>query len=299
MPEPDPQPNPDNSGDPRPPATPARDASPTLSPGPAQPNADANQPLPLNAIWPVKRIDSSEQIQVDQTFGPSTPSTPAARVVRAQNTDNEFIRSALQSVAPEQPTSSHIELITPRAPRPQPSRPAILQRKADLPAQDQVKEMPANANPIGPEENLSVEQPLIPETQQIHAVLPPTQRMVPTEIGLLPSDLWSLIGEPAPTDGIKEQPRSETHPSHPSPNTPPTHIQRTVMIEDRSGEETGRQAEVEAQPSPSGQDAHTNQQPAAPRPGSSEINLEQLAQQVYAEIRTKLQVEWERLRHRL
>ncbi len=278
-----------------------------------------DQPLPLDAIWPVERIDSKLNHPADQSPAPPESASAATRIAKIEQplADAEYIRRALQSVSPEQATDSSVELITPRQPRPgsvrQSEAPRVLQREVEKSGDTQPdgKAEPAKAGTRerSDQANGQIQPEFSPLARSAARQEPPAYTinrgqdqqpyLVPTEIGPLPSDLWPLIGEPVP----QRPPLTESRipaadrqvQSAETASSSQTLIQRAVIIEEIGPEttESGTDSQRTAPPETSERDV-----PPA-RPAAADINLDELAHQVYVEIRTRLQVEWERLRHRL
>jgi hypothetical protein len=154
-------------------------------------------PVPLQQVW-----------QVEEK--PPPPSRPSPEAKAAQpavqrksaggDSVGEEVHSALREVAPGKGTDSSIELVTPRRPRPV-VPPAPIERQVD----DQPPDERPPAPP--PVDHLPAADP----GQQRPAQPAPTAsepHLVPTEIGDLPSDLWSLLGErpPSPSAGSPVMP---------------------------------------------------------------------------------------------
>jgi hypothetical protein len=129
-----------------------------------------------------------------------------------------------------------------------------------------------------------------------------------TPIGLLPADLWELIGQPVPEQMAAEAPTMRTASTDPpvqAQNQPDAQMVRpyapepanrvgaTGWIQREEDAETGDQAAAGA--------TALAAVPAAPAPGTenraaSEPDVEQLARRVYAEVRRRLRQELERMR---
>jgi hypothetical protein len=105
---------------------------------------------------------------------------------------------------------------------------------------------------------------------------PPTE--IATDIGPLPADLWTLVGkEPPPETAVS--PASKPSPQEaPTPAAAPPTVQRAVTIE-----ETAVETETET---------------PSPEPAGDDINVDELAQRVFQELRHRLATEWERARGR-
>ncbi|MGC9466972.1 MAG: hypothetical protein ACP5HS_00135 [Anaerolineae bacterium] len=139
------------------------------------------QPRPLQDVWQVERLPSSESLSSDHLATAPPVSIPPPRRGPGPGLDE-----VLDRVEAGRPTRSSIEVIPPRRPRPEVASrtPGPVQRK-----------------PTEPE---SAEKPLQPESSDVirpHVTLDEQQEVptVATEIGALPADLWELIGEPVPS----------------------------------------------------------------------------------------------------
>ncbi|MFO7681814.1 MAG: hypothetical protein R6X34_17360, partial [Chloroflexota bacterium] len=225
------------------------------------------------SVWPVQIIESPTPPAARPV---SAPTGPLMRQTAPQET-SKAIRQ-LDSVPPGQPTTSSVQYIQPRKPRPQP-----LQRK------------PA------------------PEYSQTDAkaAAPPSDFSTPsdtvaTEIGDLPGDLWRLIGAkpPAmPTARSPEQPpplprfpaapegtereAAQTTAVTQAKAAPPTIIQR---VESEQPPAADLSPTTEAPPSPESEQDEAGQ--------NEEIDINELARQVYGEIKDLMTIEWERTRGR-
>ncbi|MCB0127297.1 MAG: hypothetical protein KDE58_33775, partial [Caldilineaceae bacterium] len=154
--------------------------------------------LPLQDAWPVQRLSpgdgytplSSGKVTPVQR-GPF-PHSETAESVPAQL--NESVLNQLENVQTARPTESSVHVIKPRRPRPRAKR---TQGTADVEANDE-------GSP--PDQGLVQRLLRSPgEAQEQHvdhgkaaqdATVQPS--VVPTEIGPLPADLWSMIGESPP-----------------------------------------------------------------------------------------------------
>ena len=294
------------------------------------------QPVPLQDAWHVERLaarTAAPEPERAQSFVRQSESPYAGAI-------QDRVSRVLNSVAAQKPTSSSIEVVAPRRPRPVPLHGSgRIQRAAanrdSAPAQDQ--------------RHIAV------STQENS--LNDSDGIVDTAIGPLPADLWTLIDEPVPptvrrqsnlprdtamsspgsagpvptvtqmhttnpsateTDNFS-RPFSDTGerintlqkpgrvPSSRSPEpvrpviTPatasvpqqPAHIQR-VAVPERSEDQT---SSVEQSQSRNSTGTETGQEQEQTRTDSG-VDIDDLAQKVYAEVKRKLTVEWERLRTR-
>jgi hypothetical protein len=125
--------------------------------------------------------------------------------------------------------------------------------------------------------------------------------LVPTEIGPLPEDLWNLVGAPTP----------------PVTNAAPTKRPASgevLKLEEQSSlnsasfpasqpGQTGQSPLVQRQANPPEGAAPASSPPATGKgtveeQAGEDINIEELARQVYSELKHRLGLEWERLRRR-
>ncbi|PID86685.1 MAG: hypothetical protein CSB13_03065 [Chloroflexi bacterium] len=236
--------------------------------------------MPLQSAWPVQVIDTPTPPPV--SLPPTAPSRD--RIMRQVTpAEDQQVREQLDNIPPSQASESSVQFIRPRKPRPTPPptpTPAIQREKtAD------------NTPAIAPE--LSSEE------------------TVATEIGDLPSDLWRLIGaEPPP---VSQQPAPTTQPQPPtlSPaaktndlETPPQQMMtpntvQSAFISRSEATQTSDEARIveditpptEAPPAP-------NSEQTEAEPDAAEINMDELARQVYGEIKDRMSIEWERSRGR-
>ncbi len=280
--EPSPQP-----GETLPNATPVRP-----NPNFAQPPAPQSQPpaayeaetqlQPLEAVWQVERVPAA----------PVRPATPAPAAPSAYNPPpvHAEVQRVLQETTPGQPTDSRVETLPPRLPRPSvsaqpPARPS-LQRTPEEPAGPQPAAQPAE--------------------------------VVDTAVGPLPADLWRLIGEKPPTPAavVQTPSRSSSLRSQPevispeplqdlgeieAPGPAPV-LARTQAARSEPPAIGSLQREVDSgggEPAPAAQPAPApGEQPPAQAGKPPEMDIEELSRKVYAEVKNRLSIEWERLRNR-
>ena len=172
---------------------------------------ESQQPLPLEAVWPVQRQDLPG---VPATLSPDRPDAPdqiippvnsstemtsltgseaesAAYIAPAAPAVGPHLQHILQGVATEQPTDSSVEVVPPRRPRPGSVR----------------RSTPTAASPAPP----APDSPPL-QRQSDPAVTPSQQtgqEMVTTDIGPLPGDLWGLLGEDSPEES-RAEPQTST-----------------------------------------------------------------------------------------
>ena len=116
--------------------------------------------------------------------------------------------------------------------------------------------------------------------------------MVPTEIGDLPSDLWTLLGEQPPPPVTKETPAQAS--------AADGEVQRKANGQPaRMLTEVFQAPEIQrVEEAPALQATAAEQAEEAVGEESIEIDLDLLARDVYTEIRRRLQIDWERGRFR-
>ena len=179
--------------------------------------------------------------------------------------------SVMRSANPGQVSDSPIEIIPPRRPRPL-DAPTLIQRA--IPPQKEAKS----------------------QFQQIRSG---EEVSVPTEIGPLPQDLWRLIGQQPP-----QQESAPGSPIHPIVSRTPEKKRSAPKVETpqpRSGDSPKISESFIAPPAPFIQRAEIEGEAASQESGSDEqapeLDTDELARKVYAEIKHRLTTEWERFRN--
>lgn len=263
------------------PAVPPRPAE-GAGTGPQQETAEVAPRPPLEAVWEVERRSPQ----------PEMPAAVQRQPVQSEpSEETEAVRALLSGVRSGRPSDSGIELVLPRRPRPAVRRepapaPAAARRKPAKRREEKELagegEGEAVTRPPGPadtpegtdaiRQEMVSSEPADVSPAQAPAPGPP---LVETEIGPLPGDLWELIG--------KEPPAPEQ--VAPAP----------VAAVQRRPAEAGAAAPVEDVVDDA---APEEAPPAAVAAGESEIDVDELARQVYAQLKRRLVVEWERLRGR-
>jgi hypothetical protein len=238
----------------------------------APPQPEIPPASPLQSVWPVQIIEQPKQ---------TPPAQPAAATPIMRQTApaaDPNLHEQLKNIPLEQATDSSVQFIRPRKPRPQPAAP---------PTQTVQREKAHNSKQ--------------PDTKKAtHAPdLMTSEATVATEIGELPSDLWRLIGAqpptsfkqeastpPAPTaaETINEDTKPTAQPVMQPERMPPTFIQRAESEE--AAADLAPSLEAPAAPSKEGNE--TGQE--------EEVNMDELARQVYSDIKERMTIEWERTR---
>lgn len=246
---------------------------------------------PLQTVWPVQTV---QRVEAPATTPPVLPASPFPAAteppVRPPTPQDFWVEERLATVPPGMPTDSSVPLLRPR--RPRPSRLAAAGADTSV----LMAEMGGTAMP-----------PTIQRQPESEVGL------VPTEIGALPPDLWTLIGQPSPAIAATE---TQAQPG-----------QQTVMAK-RDGEGTTATFPASVQtvtpvpdvpaitaPTPDLSDyiqleegSEASSPAVAPGEGGEvtegkkegeEIDINELARQVYAHIRNQLTIDRERERGRL
>jgi hypothetical protein len=205
-------------------------------------------------------------------------------------------RLPLQAVWPVQQTeATPIETIQPRQPRPVAPPSLSLMRKA------------SGASETAARQNGPVQEGRGIEPEASQAVAEPD--LVETEIGPLPADLWRLLGHTPPKHTTPHMPDVAS--------APPSAHDGTILRRAASGTLQPRPEPslaqgatsliVQREALPPTQPDRANASPTAStaeqvevgpmEPGSTQtLNIDELARRVYAEVRRRLAVEWERVR---
>lgn len=248
---------------------------------------------PLQTVWPVQTVQRETTPPTPLSPEAAPFAVPSEPPVRPPTPQDFWVEERLAAVPPGMPTDSSVPLLRPRRPRPGRATPPVAGVMAGSP-------------------------PLADATT---AVSPTVQRqteaavgLVPTEIGTLPPDLWTLIGQqppevtasrevmaspeamaPAPpmsagspvvqrsADGVA----TAVPPLRDAPTSSPSVLSDYIQLEE--GEEASRPT---AAPGEGGEET-------AEKKENEEIDINELARQVYAHIRNQLTIDKERERGRL
>ncbi len=282
-------------------------------------------PMPLESVWPVERRTTIQSSRGKPVAAPDPHPTQSGPPTLEKPYEDD-IQQYLSDLTPSGKTDSSIDFVTPRRPRPVP----LPEKGGHEPA---VRE--SDTETIARTAQAGATQPETP---------PPAKgpRIIETDIGPLPSDLWELIGDTAPPtfdEGTPEEandtvsatsPTPQANwPSAPSQDSPtmpeirtanaatqlpnPQVVQRT-SIRDQSRQPRTPQTEVSPTPSeapqrPSG-GRGSEQEAQAPPPVSEpeeseapqeesetapDLDMDELARQVYQTIKRRMRVEKDRL----
>ena len=316
-------------------------APPTLTPSPVHPLTPASppagpptidetpssplQPLPLEAVLPVQRQEAeppalppSQEVQLPNglvltELSRTTTPPPGEPLLQRALEEEQPLRQILQDVATDQQSSAAVEFVLPRRPRPVPT---------PAPRPPQVQTKPAEAA-----SGSDMAAPPVPGSTSAEPEEAEPQ-MIQTEIGALPSDLWTLIGQQPPSPPLPpagtttsdaaplvqraiaaaEEPPAVPAPAG-TPTTPqPPTTQRAIATAEAPATTMDVRAPSATQPiidilpplavqrSPINGTSST----AAPQsasedtPAAPPVDISELSRQVYAEIKRRIAIEWER-----
>jgi len=276
--------------------TASSDITASTPPGTEEPSPQSGPPaqqVPLQAVWPVQRMEEHKPLaEFEKRDGQPHISASVSSPEPAVSIENEIppaggevpgvekVKNILRGIASGQPTGSSIEVISPRRPRPAaPSskrQPPVESGKA----QD-INSLRKSPSPVQMRQDGKFDVTPSHPSEQV-----PDPAKVHTGVGPLPADLWRLLGQSPPPD---VEPQAAT--DHDAPVTPVVSAKDDVLVQ--------RQPEAEAVKVRSLQEmetetmAHLDQH----RP-AEKLDTDELACRVYAEIKHRLAVEWERLRGR-
>jgi hypothetical protein len=258
------------------------------------------QSLPLEAVWAVETV---RQPQSRSTFPPvpnesdkpvftreeidrpgESASADQTAVQRAAWRD-EIVRNTLQDVHTAQATGSGIELIPPRRPRPVPA-----------PAGSSETVIESSRPPAEAAQSAMQRQV---DTSPGNEIVEPG--VVPTEIGPLPGDLWNLVGAPTPpvTNAAPQGRPALNEISRWEEQSPVTGADPAASPLGQSGQAQVVQRQV-ASPATAepGSAAPPAGEAASEKQTGDDMDIEELARQVYNELKHRLGLEWERLHRR-
>jgi hypothetical protein len=282
----------------------ADDTPLTALPTTDRPNVAAIEPAaaetleagsPLQAVWPVQMVQRTDAPAfTPPSTAPVSPAaslfpTPTELPVRPPTPQDFWVEERLATVPPGMPTDSSVPLLRPRRPRPE--RPSTSTASViDTPSL--IAETGGTAVP--PVSTIQRQ----PESES------GTVGLVPTEIGALPPDLWTLIGQPLPTMAVQEtqppagQPvvmaKREGDGVSPMPDSP---IASAPDLSDYIQLEGGGEGGAATTAVP-GADGAGGEETEEKKEGEK-VDINELARQVYAQLRGQLMIERERERGRL
>lgn len=336
--------------------------------------------IPLEAAWPVQKKKGQPIQKADKTSWVVQESGKSEHQEMNSNIQSDVqsdiqtvvgvktIQRALKNVGPSQPTSSSIEIITPRRPRPRfkdQGRKTINLKTPDVqkpvsktdkepthPLQDNpspkpnqrtagelseedpdLKEIPGETQPESfPLDSPSMGQSYQPQVKRVQdsgdsasevqigmdeVDSDPDPELVQTDIGQLPVDLWQLLNQDAPPTKKGEDIQTESGPTSINrgsqvmrqmepPKVKTDSPESTDLVEPKIlGSEvssiqrttsTSEHQDVPSETSTTESADETN--PDDETSQSTEPDINELSMHVYAEIKHRLMVEWERKRNR-
>jgi len=175
--------------------------------------------LPLEAVWPVQALQQrpTSAAPVQRMVSETTPEGGSGLGDEAPNIDKQSIREQLKHVKTGQPTDSTVDVVAPRRPRPV--------RRLSAP------ENVAHSAAIQRE---PAAQAMVEES----APATETTRLIETEVGPLPADLWQLIGASPPA---------------PPPTAAPNSVQRETADGEQPSDRVGPVELGNAQPMTEGE----------------------------------------------
>ncbi len=220
------------------------------------------QPQPLETAWKVERRTPPN---TSNRQGSDLPVQPPPVALE--------IQKILQETIPGQPTDSPVEALPPRLPRP--------------------------AMPVHQAPSPTIQR--TPEEPETETSSKPTE-MIQTPVGPLPSDLWKLLGQ-KPPEPVQAQvkPSSTPEPTTASMSTSAsssTNPRITPVIAPSNTIQRELDAAADQSSPASRLDSSSERQSEGQPARSGEPDMEELTHKVYAEVKRRLSVEWERLRHR-
>lgn len=257
-------------------------------------------PTGLESVWPVQRVEAPRPKGDDWQLEPTT----VEESMRHEKPEATQIQQVMRQVSAAKPSDSSVELILPRR-----QRPAVSPAPASAPTIIRPIQTQPEAD-VGKKETAT-----------------PPQAFVQTGIGPLPTDLWDILGTPLPgqteTSGLKPQPAQPTNPAvqraiaaaeRPAPTSSAVpartsarstngHTPTVQREATNPAQSTGQARPTSVATVGSGLPVQTAQTQGAEGGGAAgqgeqgekeQANIDELARQVYSEVRRRLAIEWER-----
>jgi hypothetical protein len=237
------------------------------------------QPISLQEALLMQKKSAPPTPKAPELIQPTSITPPTQELVRHETQDDALVREHLQQVSAGQSSDSSVELVMPRRPRP------TLMRRSQS----------------------SVQPPETPGGAEA--------KLVDTEIGALPSDLWQLLKQAppttapiTPTTGAREAPKQNGPvimqcTSDPAPlkqvalpHSPPTKVFGDMLPNIQR--ETYVPSSIPPAPDENGaSDAATadGATDETEEDEETEIDAEALAQEVYRKLKRRLQFDRERI----
>lgn len=267
------------------------------------------QPVPLEAVWPVQR-KLAENAPEDKRAGAGDPDPQfhPLQPLALPPAENSF---SPEPVPPRRASDTPIEIVLPRSPRPAPlGLMKTAQRQIEPPqGPEEPAFLPGEVSPIA-----------APPAEQPAASLrsnPAPAGTIPTQVGPLPADLWDLIGEKPPQPEMLSEEQQSQEPSRapdriqanaaseataasqravPVPANPGTAFIQRKLEEGPRPTETVQPAVAPPAGPAAEKTTERAPEPAGKHVGEPKIDVDDLARQVYSELKRRLAVEMERLR---
>jgi hypothetical protein len=292
-------------------ARPPISETPTVSEGTEAPAP--LQPVPLQAAWPVQRKlaeaapDPERAIADEPDLGQAGPQIhPLPQQGPAVPAEDPV---PPRPVPLRRAMDTPVEIVLPRGPRPAPPGPMqTVQRKVDggqAPKEPAPPLLPGELSPeAAPPASIQTSLAARPPAAQPAAA----SRLIPTQAGPLPADLWDLLGEKPPEP---EQPSVE--PAAGEKSDQPAPLQSNAASQASAVNQASTSAvrlpvspgpaliqrkleDVPPPPETVNPAAESTAQKPAEKAAAPKIDVDDLARQVYSELKRRLAVEMERLR---
>jgi len=256
------------------------------------------QVLPLQAIWAVEK-----QAPAYEETTASMPTQVEPEPADFPQVKHQEIQRILQDVQPGQSTDSSVEVITPRKPRPQ------YQPAPKLPEIENLEGTPTGSRTP----QVIQTQPQQESFAKLGATIQRKElEMVDTPAGPMPLELLKHITGSGPLEIVG--PEENLHrapmemqaltgndrsmPANPVPERPVPQMSESTLHPQKSPAESPLIQRVDSA-SPDGGPTvdDTAAQPDSETPsGTGQPDIDELSRKVYAEVKRKLAVEWERMR---
>ncbi|MEM8858098.1 MAG: hypothetical protein AAGD96_07245, partial [Chloroflexota bacterium] len=295
----------------------------TASPSASVPASNAAESVgrpPLHDVWPVQKTAESTPSQSVLSTDADVVQREADLPAPAPNAEaievNSQVEQILEGIGASRPSHSSVQVIPPRGSRPK------IRRSSDSKA-IQAKKKNGAAGPVQKESileflgsefesNQTSEVPVQKaplDNQMTDAIQPAPQetriepQMIETEVGSLPADFWTLLGDTPPKADSKaavpaqpiqkmaEDSAEEEEEAVQMKSINTSHAVQAPIIQ----RQEPTVAEPPAMPeATSVEGAETDVDGQEEANEEDQIDLDELAQQVYKSLKKKLEVEWER-----
>jgi hypothetical protein len=314
---------------------------------PATPSEGEPKPqtVPLQEAWPVQSSEPADEVSPtpEPISSPSSAEPVLQRRTAGGDESASQVEEALKQVQPSEHSDSAVELVTPRRPRPTISRKPAAEKPKQVSEQptpeapapvDAPVEPPAQITDSASPADTGSAQRAIEEAEEGEDLPapspgptrapPPESKMVPTEIGDLPSDFWEILGQKPPetqqpgpsvkptNGGLQRTPASPGDVSAAisfaeAPRADAPTLERPPLEDFIQREWSAPVVQREDLRSSSSSQTISSDQPSAETSGSAEdaespagdgVDVDKLAEAVYRQLKRRLAVERERGRGR-